>query len=115
MLAHPKASQLLQAMFSGMGGGMGEAFGAAMDGDDEPMPPQPEETKPTPAPKEPTPDPNAGLTEAQKQAVEEKAKGNEAYKKKDFEVALTHYDKAIELEPTNITYYNNKAGEYIEN
>lgn len=114
LLAHPKASQLLQAMFSGMGGGMGEAFGAAMDGDDEPMPPQPEETKPTPAPKEPTPDPNAGLTEAQKQAVEEKAKGNEAYKKKEFEVALSHYDKAIELEPTNITYYNNKAAVFFE-
>lgn len=116
LLAHPKASQLLQAMFSGMGGGMGDAFSAAMDGDDEPMPAQAEETKPTPtpAPKEPTPDPNAGLTEAQKQAVEEKAKGNEAYKKKDFETALSHYNKAIELEPTNITYYNNKSAVYFE-
>lgn len=116
LLAHPKASQLLQAMFSGMGGGMGDAFNAAMDGDDEPMATQAEETKPTPtpAPKEPTPDPNAGLTEAQKQAAEEKAKGNEAYKKKDFETALFHYNKAIELEPTNITYYNNKSAVYFE-
>lgn len=114
LLSHPKASQLLQAMFSGMGGGMGEAFGAAMDGDDEPMPPQAEETKPTPAPKEPTPDPNAGLSDAQKEAVEEKAKGNEAYKKKEFETALSHYNKAIELDPTNITYYTNKAAVYFE-
>lgn len=116
LLAHPKASQLLQAMFSGMGGGMGDAFNAAMDGDDAPTPmetsaPTPE---PTPAPKEPTPDPNSGLTEAQKQAASEKTLGNEAYKKKEFETALTHYDKAIELEPTNITFYTNKAAVYFE-
>jgi tetratricopeptide (TPR) repeat protein len=109
-LAHPKASLLLQAMFSGMGGGMGDAFSAAMDGDDEPMLPQAEPTKPTTQPKEATADPNAGLTDVQKQAVDEKNKGNEAYKKKDFETALSHYNKAIELDPTNITYYTNKAG-----
>ena len=44
------------------------------------------------------------------QAQEEKTKGNEAYKKKDFEAAIEHYDKAIELDPTNITFYTNKAG-----
>lgn len=44
------------------------------------------------------------------QAKEEKNKGNEEYKKKNFEEALAHYNKAIELEPTNITYYNNVAG-----
>ncbi len=112
LLSHPKASQLLQAMFSGMGGGMGEAFNAAMDGDDEPMP-QATPT-PTPAPeKKPAPaDPLSGLTNEQKAAVAEKEAGNEFYKKKEFETAMSHYDKAIELDPINITYYTNKAGNF---
>lgn len=44
------------------------------------------------------------------QAREEKEMGNAAYKKKDFETALTHYNKAVELDPTDITYLNNIAG-----
>jgi stress-induced-phosphoprotein 1 len=40
----------------------------------------------------------------------EKEKGNEAYKKKDFETALNHYNKATELDPVNMTYYTNRAG-----
>ena len=46
----------------------------------------------------------------QTKAKEEKELGNEAYKRKNFEKALTHYDKAIELDPTNMTYLTNKAG-----
>merc|ERR1712025_845797 len=48
------------------------------------------------------------------QALAEKQKGNEAYKKKDFAEAHVHYDKAIELDPTNIVYLNNKAAVYFE-
>ena len=44
------------------------------------------------------------------QAEAEKEKGNEAYKKKDFETALAHYNKATELDPVNMTYYTNRAG-----
>ncbi|KAF6779875.1 hypothetical protein AHF37_00657 [Paragonimus kellicotti] len=47
-------------------------------------------------------------------ALSEKDLGNAAYKNKDFELALKHYDKAIELEPTCITYYTNKAAVYFE-
>ncbi|TGZ55353.1 hypothetical protein CRM22_010410 [Opisthorchis felineus] len=47
-------------------------------------------------------------------AVVEKESGNAAYKRKDFEQALAHYDKAIELEPTCITYYTNKAAVFFE-
>lgn len=47
------------------------------------------------------------------QAKKEKDLGNEEYKKKNFEAALIHYNKAIELEPTNITFYNNVAGMLI--
>lgn len=44
------------------------------------------------------------------QALEEKQKGNVAYKKKDFETALACYDRAIELDPEDITFLTNKAG-----
>uniref|UniRef100_A0A1I7T1P2 TPR_REGION domain-containing protein n=1 Tax=Caenorhabditis tropicalis TaxID=1561998 RepID=A0A1I7T1P2_9PELO len=47
-------------------------------------------------------------------AIAEKDLGNAAYKSKDFAAALAHYDKAIELDPTNITFYNNKAAVYFE-
>ena len=49
----------------------------------------------------------------QVQASREKELGNEAYKVKNFEQALAHYDKAIELDPTNMTYLTNKAGFYF--
>ena len=51
---------------------------------------------------------------AAEQALKEKDLGNEAYKKKDFVTAHKHYDKAIELEPTNVTFYNNKAAAFFE-
>jgi len=47
-------------------------------------------------------------------ALNEKAIGNEAYKKKNFAKAHEHYDKAIELDPTDITFYNNKAAAFLE-
>lgn len=43
--------------------------------------------------------------------MKEKELGNAAYKKKEFEAALSHYNKAIELDPTDMTFLNNKAGE----
>lgn len=48
------------------------------------------------------------------QAKREKELGNEAYKKKDFENAIKHYNKAIELDPTDITFYNNLAAVFFE-
>lgn len=49
-----------------------------------------------------------------KQALEQKELGNIAYKKKDFPTAHSHYDKAIELDPTNIVFKNNKAAVFFE-
>ena len=57
---------------------------------------------------EPQPHKSSSLAEA------EKNKGNDEYKKKNFEAALEHYNKAIELDPTEVLFYNNKAACYIE-
>ena len=123
LLNHPKASQLLGAMFGGMGGGMGGPMGDMMGGEDDAEfmremsgADSASSTKPAAEPSKPAAkaDPRASLTESQRQAEEAKDLGNEAYKKKDFDLAITHYNKAIELEPTNITYQTNKAAVYFE-
>ena len=49
-------------------------------------------------------------TEAQKM----KQEGNDAYKKKDFDTALSKYGKAIDLDPNEITYYLNTAAVHFE-
>lgn len=51
---------------------------------------------------------------SQANAEAEKNKGNEAYKSKDFEKAIQHYEKAIQLNPNEPAYYNNKAAAYLE-
>jgi stress-induced-phosphoprotein 1 len=58
---------------------------------------------PTAATAEPLPVPQG--TEAER----EKNQGNEAFRAGELEEALVHYDRAIELEPHNVTFYNNKA------
>ncbi|KRX89144.1 Stress-induced-phosphoprotein 1, partial [Trichinella pseudospiralis] len=65
------------------------------------------------SPKEPSPPPKE-TTPAQDKAMEEKNLGNAAYKQRNFEAAHEHYDKAIELDPNNITLLNNKAAVYFE-
>lgn len=47
-------------------------------------------------------------------AVQEKELGNQAYKKKDFQTAINHYNKAIELDSTELTFHNNLAAVYFE-
>jgi len=49
-----------------------------------------------------------------KEALQHKDLGNEAYKRKDFDAACSHYDKAIQLDPNNITFYSNKAAVLFE-
>jgi len=48
------------------------------------------------------------------EALKEKELGNEAYKKRDFTTAHQHYDRAIELDPKNVTFMTNKAAVYFE-
>lgn len=80
-----------------------------------PPPASPQQTKkPSPPPKEPE---QQNLTEEDRKklaAQKEKELGNAAYKKKDFDAALEHYSKALEIDPTDITFYNNVAAVYFE-
>ncbi|XP_029659990.1 stress-induced-phosphoprotein 1 [Formica exsecta] len=79
----------------------------------EPMnPPQPPKPKPEPKPEKKKEEDN--LSPEKSQALEEKKLGNEAYKKKSFEEALQHYNKAVELDPTEIIYLLNIAAVYFE-
>merc|ERR1719266_1135604 len=48
-----------------------------------------------------------------KASIEAKTRGNDLYKKKDFEGALAAYDEAIALDPTNMTFLSNKAAVYF--
>ena len=69
-----------------------------------------EEEAPKPEPKKeeekPKPEPVKTVNE---QAEAEKLEGNKCFKAGDIEGALAHYEKAIELEPYNVTFTNNKA------
>ncbi|XP_072380099.1 stress-induced-phosphoprotein 1 [Diabrotica undecimpunctata] len=86
-------------------------------GSDEPMDTEPAYTpppkKPEPKP-EPKKEPEPELPENKRLAKGEKEQGNNFYKKKDFENAIIHYQKAIEHDPTDITFYNNLAAVYFE-
>ncbi|CAE8706227.1 unnamed protein product, partial [Polarella glacialis] len=53
-------------------------------------------------------------TPEQKEGDVFKGQGNELYKKKQFQEALEMYDKAIEKEPNDLTYYNNKNAVWVE-
>jgi len=53
-------------------------------------------------------------SEETKKADDFKSQGNELYKAKKFEEALAMYDKAIEAQPNDIVYYNNKCAVWAE-
>ncbi len=48
------------------------------------------------------------------QALEAKAQGNAAYKARKFEEAVGHYEQAIALDPTDITFLSNLAAVRFE-
>lgn len=59
-------------------------------------------------------DDDADLPEHKRLAKKEKNLGNDAYKKKNFDLALKHYQSAIEHDSNDITFYNNVAAVYFE-
>jgi len=46
-------------------------------------------------------------------AEAEKQKGNDAYTKREFQTAVEHYSKAIELDPKSSVYLNNRAAAFM--
>ncbi|KAM1037474.1 hypothetical protein ACFX15_031631 [Malus domestica] len=78
-----------------------------------------EERKPEHQP-EPEPEPmevSEEESEAKKrkaEAIKEKEAGNAAYKQKDFDTAIQHYTKAIELNDEDISFILNRAATYLE-
>ncbi|KAM3963650.1 stress-induced phosphoprotein 1 [Aphomia sociella] len=90
---------------------LGLNFSMPMDVD----PPAPEKKSTPPPKKEEPPKPKyEDLPENRRLALQEKDQGNEFYKKKEFDNALHHYYKAIEHDPTDITFYTNIAAVYFE-
>lgn len=82
---------------------------------------EPMETEPmnVPEPPKPKPEPKSQKKEEdippeKRKALEEKKLGNDAYKKRNFEEALQHYNKAVELDSTEIVYLLNIAAVYFE-
>ncbi|KAJ0962077.1 hypothetical protein J5N97_029905 [Dioscorea zingiberensis] len=78
---------------------------------------QPESAKKEP---EPEPEPmDVSDEEREKkarklEAQKEKEAGNAAYKKKDFETAIQHYTRALELDDEDISFLTNRAAVYME-
>ncbi|XP_067680226.1 stress-induced-phosphoprotein 1-like [Haliotis asinina] len=95
---------------------LGVLFGFETIGDDrdDPVPPRKQQQSTPTSNKQQAKSEDKSLSSEQKQALEEKEKGNAAYKKKDFVAALEHYQKAAELDPSNITILTNRAAVYFE-
>ncbi|XP_022738028.1 hsp70-Hsp90 organizing protein 3-like [Durio zibethinus] len=110
---------LLNVKFKTQGGGDDMEIPEA----DSPPPPPPsqpakeEAKKPQP---EPEPEPMEIMEEEKEKrqkkekALKEKEGGNAAYKRKDFETAIQHYTKAMELDDEDISYITNRAAVYLE-
>ena len=57
----------------------------------------------------------AGERARKAEAQREKEAGNAAYKARRFEAALGHYDKAAELDPTDISFLTNRCAPDVRN
>ncbi|XP_055712961.1 stress-induced-phosphoprotein 1 [Phlebotomus papatasi] len=81
-----------------------------------PMDVDPPKAKPPPAKATTKPEPKVdeNLPENKRLARREKELGNEAYRKRDFEKAIQHYEAAIQHDSTDITFYNNLAAVHFE-
>merc|ERR550537_1835854 len=95
-------------------GGQG---GGAPNGGAQPAPapaPAPEpEPEPEPAPMELSEE-EAAQKDKQDRALEAKARGNAAYKKKQFAEAIGCYDEALALWDGDISFLTNRAAVYME-
>jgi stress-induced-phosphoprotein 1 len=107
MQKDPRILEVVMAM-QGMDISTVDAANFAEEGEKSAPPP------PKPKKEEPPPPPEDLRTPEQKEADEFKAQANELYKQKKFEEALAMYDKAIEKEPNDLVYHNNKCAVWME-
>lgn len=89
--------------------------------DESEKPSTPRTAEPAPAPAEPEPSPEDELATEEREkkrrkqeAVKAKEAGNVAYKKKEFDSAIEHYSKAVELDDEDISFLTNRAAVYLE-
>lgn len=88
--------------------------GAAPTGSGPAPPPEPATEAPKPAPPKPKePEPEPAPMEIS-EAMKAKELGNAAYKKKDFAEAIAQYNRAIDLDPNDVSFLNNRAAVYLE-
>lgn len=71
------------------------------------------EPEPEPVPMEVSEE-EKGAKARKAEAQKEKEAGNAAYKKKDFDTAINHYTKALELDDEDISFLTNRAAVYLE-
>jgi stress-induced-phosphoprotein 1 len=101
---------------------MGEGGAPEAPASDTTSAPAEKKPKAEPAPKkEKEPEPEKELTEEEiaakkkkEEALAEKEHGTAAYKKKDFETAIAHYTKAIEIDDTDISFLTNRGACHFE-
>jgi stress-induced-phosphoprotein 1 len=104
--------RIMKAMSVILGIDLPDVSGAGSSEPTEAKPETKRETKPEPKP-EPEPEAETEETLAKKRADEEKALGNALYKKREFDEAIQHYNKAWD-EFKDITYLNNRAAAEFE-
>ena len=114
MMQDPRIMEVLQLALGG-----NVSFGNLNDDADMPPAPAPKKKEPEPEP-EPMEVDTSDMTEEElkvhndkKAAKAKKEEGNAAYKAKDFAKAISLYDEAVALDPTNMTYITNKAAVYF--
>ena len=73
-----------------------------------------QETYSAPPPPPPKKESKPEKMDIEDPAEQAKAKGNEFFKKKNFNEAINSYEEAININPNEPLYYNNKAAAYIE-
>ncbi|RZC54006.1 hypothetical protein C5167_012854 [Papaver somniferum] len=79
----------------------------------QPPPPKPKQKEPEPESMD-IPDEEKEAMEKKKESLKEKELGTAAYKKKDFETAVEHYTRAMELNDEDISFITNRAAVYLE-
>lgn len=67
------------------------------------------EPAPEPEPEEEMDEDGKAVKQRRAEAQREKEAGNAAYKARQFEAAIQHYDKAIELDDSDISFLTNRC------